>query len=216
VFPGNPQGRHIRETGEKGVTLIDVKQGRIHGKPRHHTLDVVRWALIEADVSAAPDLDAALATIRGAIASALAVSAPRLLAARVRIGGATQAHAALFAAHDLRERIMGEAIAAGGDEIFWLEKLALNTTPATERVAATPLEILLHERLAAPPSDAVLQDVRKWARDVLEKYPPLKAALSDSIDAHPALALTQDVPQGAELDAIIEEARALVFARLGA
>ena len=29
VFPGNIQGRHIRETGAKGATLVTVEDGRI-------------------------------------------------------------------------------------------------------------------------------------------------------------------------------------------
>ncbi len=31
VFPGNIQGRHVRETGAKGCTLVDVQDGQITG-----------------------------------------------------------------------------------------------------------------------------------------------------------------------------------------
>ncbi len=56
VFPGNLQGRHINEEGEKGATLVRVRAGRI--TPEHRTLDVVRWARVPVDLTDAASLDA--------------------------------------------------------------------------------------------------------------------------------------------------------------
>ena len=130
VFPGNVQGRHIREAGPKGATLITVTDGRIV-EVRHETLDVVRWAQIDADVSGAPDEEAALAVVRAELAAAMAAAAPRLLAARVRVHGRTAAHAALMRdVSDTREKIRAEAIAAGGAGTVWLEQVSIETRPA--------------------------------------------------------------------------------------
>src|SRR5690606_25350120 len=46
VFPGNLQGRHARETGAKGATVVDVEGGAIRGVA-HVPLDVARFATIE-------------------------------------------------------------------------------------------------------------------------------------------------------------------------
>ncbi len=51
VFPGNLQGRHINEEGEKGATLVRVRAGRLY--PEHRTLDVVRWSRIFVDLAGA-------------------------------------------------------------------------------------------------------------------------------------------------------------------
>ena len=43
IYPGNIQGRHMRETGEKGCVLVSVKDSVIQ-KVESRTLDVMRWA----------------------------------------------------------------------------------------------------------------------------------------------------------------------------
>ncbi len=50
VFPGNIQGRHIRETGAKGATLVTVEDGRITDV-QDYELDVLRWAICQVDLS---------------------------------------------------------------------------------------------------------------------------------------------------------------------
>src|SRR5690606_10500725 len=42
VFPGNLQGRHIRETGPKGCTLVTVDD-RGRASCEFRPLDVLRW-----------------------------------------------------------------------------------------------------------------------------------------------------------------------------
>ena len=56
VFPGNIQGRHIREIGPKGCTLVTVENGEIE-EVEHRDLDVMRWSLCELDVSASESVD---------------------------------------------------------------------------------------------------------------------------------------------------------------
>ncbi|HET9931307.1 MAG TPA: DNA repair exonuclease, partial [Polyangiaceae bacterium] len=43
IFPGNLQGRHARETGKKGATLVTVSGGRVT-EVEARALDEVRWA----------------------------------------------------------------------------------------------------------------------------------------------------------------------------
>jgi DNA repair exonuclease SbcCD nuclease subunit len=209
VFPGNLQGRHIRETGAKGATLITVTDGRI-ADVSHHALDVVRWAMIDIDATGAADEDAVLGRVRAAFAAAIAAAAPRLTAARLRLHGATAAHAALTAGMTaLREKIHTEATHAGGADLLWLEEIRLDTRPAAVRAPATAMEGRLLARIAGPPAPATLDAMKAWAAALLEKVPPLAPALGAD---HPVTLMAS----GAVDEALLEEARAVLLARLGA
>src|SRR5207237_5856153 len=54
VFPGNLQGRHVRETGPKGAYLVTVDDAG-HVDLQFRRLDVARWEVIE--LRADPDHD---------------------------------------------------------------------------------------------------------------------------------------------------------------
>ena len=124
VFPGNTQGRHARETGGKGATLVTVADdGR--ASLEHRDLDVVRWALVEVDASGARDVEDVLDRLDHAFARERKRAGGRLLAARAHIVGASDAHEALW-----RDRVRLEAEAralASGSAGVWLEKLRLRT-----------------------------------------------------------------------------------------
>ena len=53
VFPGNLQGRHVRETGAKGAMLLTVEDGRLR-EPEFRPLDAVRWASLDLDAAGSP------------------------------------------------------------------------------------------------------------------------------------------------------------------
>ncbi len=126
VFPGNIQGRHIRETGEKGCTLVNVDEaGR--ATLEHRSLDVLRWQLIYLDATGIDTAEAAFAAVEGKLIECAEPGVDRLMAIRVIISGETAAHTYLSgyrnqALNDLRARVI--AIGAGR---FWLEKLVVST-----------------------------------------------------------------------------------------
>src|SRR5262249_2100930 len=62
VFPGNLQGRQIRESGPKGATLVTVSGGRV-ARVEHRTLDAFRWCSLEVPATGDRDLDSALGRI---------------------------------------------------------------------------------------------------------------------------------------------------------
>ena len=99
VFPGNLQGRHARETGAKGATLVAVDD-RGAARLEHRDLDVFRWAACEVDLAAAATAGEALERVRGALDRELAGAAGRPLAVRVRLAGACPLHAELAGAAD--------------------------------------------------------------------------------------------------------------------
>ncbi|WP_406284858.1 exonuclease SbcCD subunit D [Embleya sp. NBC_00896] len=124
VFPGNIQGRHARETGPKGATLITVgDDGR--ATIEHRDLDVVRWARLDVDASGATGMEDVLDLVRHRMAEERAAAGDRLLATRVRVTGATDAHEALW--RDERRFVFESRALAGEFPGVWLEKVRLET-----------------------------------------------------------------------------------------
>ena len=124
VFSGNLQGRHARETGPKGATLLEVDAGRIVSvAPR--VLDVVRWevATVDAtDCSSVLDVVDAAATRLGELADS---ATGRMLAARVVVVGRTAAHGALTSElQKLENELRGCAIERGD---VYLERVVVKT-----------------------------------------------------------------------------------------
>src|SRR6478609_166690 len=132
VFPGNLQGRHARETGSKGVSLVTVEGEQVRSV-EHRALDAVRWQVAEADASSERTLDGVLERVRESLIAAVAQSDGRLSAVRVRIHGASAAHEQLAAR---LERVTDEVRALTLDLAAeaWLEKVELVTRPLAERV----------------------------------------------------------------------------------
>lgn len=135
VFPGNTQGRHARESGPKGCSLVTVEDGRVTGL-EHRTLDVVRWSLCSVDVTDAATLDEVYDRVGTALADEVGEAGSRLIAARLRLEGTCPAHTRLRAA---REQVINDcrslssAIGAGG---LWVEKVLFDTHRAVSEDAA--------------------------------------------------------------------------------
>ena len=124
VFPGNLQGRHAREVGAKGATLIHVEDGVIRDVEAR-TLDAARWAVCEVDASDAGSGYDVVDRVRLGLEQSVAEADGRPLAARVVVVGKTKAHGALL---DELERwdsqIRAEATDIGD---LWIEKVKVKT-----------------------------------------------------------------------------------------
>ena len=128
VFPGNLQGRNIRETGAKGAALVSVGPPGITAV-EHVPLDVVRWSRIAVDATGLAGLAEVEKAVRFAIGSASDTEAGgRALVIRVVITGQTAAHEALVERRqDLRDDV--RAIATSTSDRIWIEKVQLRTEP---------------------------------------------------------------------------------------
>lgn len=125
VFPGNLQGRNIRETGPKGAVLISVTHGRVSALD-HLELDVVRWAVSVADMAGAVTEAEAHERIRKGLADVLENADGRPVMARVRLIGSTELHGLLSEGRNtLREAV--RAIATALSDQIWIEKVVLAT-----------------------------------------------------------------------------------------
>ncbi len=187
VFPGNLQGRHIRETGARGAMLVTADETGIQTVERL-LVDALRWHRVEVDASTAATLPEVTRLVGQAFEALMAASPEHLyLCARVCIQGKTAAHGELFGLEkQLREDILGQA-AALGMERLWVEKVSLETKPsldAAQMANRSDAIADLQNFLADAPDDAdllasLLDDLRplvdRMPLEVLRSVPELHA-----------------------------------------
>lgn len=126
VFPGNLQGRHPKETGPKGCTLVTVEDRKVVAV-EHRAVDVLRWAALEVDATGA-DVMTLTGRIADAVGSALAAAADRPVLARMTLTGATNLHGTLQGDTDrLAAECRNAAIEADG--ALFVESVRIRTRP---------------------------------------------------------------------------------------
>lgn len=159
VFPGNLQGRHVRETGVKGAQLVTVEDREIVNLETA-PCDVVRWTVLSVPLNDAANMGDVTDRIRNALEAAVATRADgRLLACRIRLEGRTEVHAQLIASE---ERALAEARASAmglGDEVAWVEKVVIATEATVDPETLAQREDAigaLQQMLRAATNDAAL------------------------------------------------------------
>jgi len=145
LFPGNLQGRHIRETGPKGATLVRVEDGRI-SEVSARELDVVRWSLHALDcreVACESDL---LDRAGQAFLQELDRADGRPLMLRLILEGPCSFHGELLRDSRFWENSL-EALAIDTGDL-WLEKILFHTQRVREvdplSMEGSPLAGFLH------------------------------------------------------------------------
>lgn len=125
VFPGNLQGRHAREVGPKGASLVTVESNQVESVDPLE-LDDVRWHLVDVPAERLADVDEIRSNIAEQFNAIAGEQGQRLAAVRVRIQGSSQAHEELWRdPHGLEADIRSLAIQSGK---LWVEKVKLDTT----------------------------------------------------------------------------------------
>lgn len=175
VFPGNLQGRHIRETGSKGAVLVTADGADILSVERL-VVDVLRWHRLDIDVSGAASLVDIVRLIGKNFEQLVANEKDgKPLTVRITLFGKTAAHGDLFGLEShLRAEVLAQAIAVGNDKL-WVEKIRIETQPAIEASeikargdAIADLQVLLEE---APFDMALLKDLEKELQLLAGKAP---------------------------------------------
>ena len=129
VFAGNCQGRHIRETGPRGCQLVTVNDALEVESADRRPLDVVRWAVVNVDISGAEQEQAALQRVRAALSASVESAEGRLVATRVHLTGATPLHGGLHK-NSQHWRAQLQALAQDfGEDALWIERMSIGTTP---------------------------------------------------------------------------------------
>ncbi len=174
VYPGNLQGRHVRETGAKGCTLVTVEEGEITGV-EHRSLDVVRWAHVEVDVTGAQDGEETIDRVRMALENAVDGAEGRLLAVRLVLRGRTPAQSALARDPERWIHEYREQAARFETPGVWLEQVRIETRPERDLEAAFGREDALGDlvRLIAEldGESAALEELAALFGDLAQKLP---------------------------------------------
>jgi DNA repair exonuclease SbcCD nuclease subunit len=131
VFPGNIQGRHIREAGEKGCMLVTVDD---QGRPNleFQPLDVFRWHTCEVPADRIEHGDDLLEAFSKKLSRLVGLNNGLPMAVRVTVIGPCPAHQKLISdpvAWTNQLRATALEVASGS---VWIEKVKFRTTPARE------------------------------------------------------------------------------------
>lgn len=204
VFSGNIQGRHIREIGAKGASLVTVEEGGV-SEVRHLELDVLRWLLCRVDLAGCDTPEAVFESVRAALDEEETRAGGRPLAVRLVLSGNSPMHERLL---DRHERWTGEfrGIAAALGDV-WLEKILLRTRPCRdlkERIDGTPLAGLLRSL-----------DEHHFDREEIFELVPDLARLRNKLPPELIRDATFPVPAGPEMSAALrEEVKEMLIAKL--
>lgn len=175
VYPGNTQGRHIREFGAKGCSLLTVENGMVL-EHQAIALDVMRWETLSLDIASLPDLDALLDAAAVGIRGRLAQAEGRTLAIRVQIAGRGPLHRVLAIQPETVEQQLRSAAIEASNAQVWIEKVELTTRPQLDldRIAERddPLGLLVRE-LRGLASDNAARGVmaEETIQDLQQKLP---------------------------------------------
>lgn len=199
VYPGNPQGRHARETGPRGVVLAAIDDyGRVSMETR--TLDAIRWETLDVSIVQVADIAGVASAAEAAVAQALEDAGGRPLVYRLTLTGRGPAHAGLRrpgTIEDLREGLN----AASGHPFAWCGRVVDQTRPEFERERRLAGGDFLSEVLALVDTARADPAVRELlARDLTTLYTADRARRY----------LGNSLPEGAEFDALLSEAEDIV------
>ncbi|HEY9867637.1 MAG TPA: DNA repair exonuclease, partial [Candidatus Obscuribacterales bacterium] len=207
VFPGNLQGRHIRETGPKGCMLVSV-DGRGSASLQFEALDVLRWALCKVDATDVTSPESLLDRFASEGLKTVKESQGRPVAMRVEFVGATPLHEKIK--NDVTRwtsQVRAAAIECGGGQI-WVEKVKFGT--------AAPARRSVPEEIQGPLAE--LSGLVRELRDDPASLAELSGQLADLRSKLPVE--LKDRRDGLALDdvqylaGVLEEAESLLVGRL--
>lgn len=201
IYPGNLQGRHVRETGPKGALFVEYGGGRI-GDIGFQEFDDVRWERLEVDPSTL-DPDSGVDLVRQIAQRVLeqtgaSRAAGRLAAVRLRVAGEAPPALVELGEEEIRESLRAEF--STRDDLF-LEKieLALRLPPENRQEVdgylATLLQAMEGDEDVARELAGVQQDLQDELRKAggPELVEAFKASMGDGPGLTDALPLVREL-----------------------
>ena len=133
VYPGNPQGRHPGEAGERGVYLVEVDDYgavRLEFRP----VDVVRWETLSLDIAGLDDEQTLLNAVNNLADSVREASGGRPVMARLVLTGRGPLHRWLRSADtaaELQERLNDQYVNVR--PWLWCGRVQVDTASPVDR-----------------------------------------------------------------------------------
>ncbi len=206
AYPGNPQGRSVRETGPRGALLVDVSaSGEVATRPVH--VDAVRWHKLAVSIEGLATVDSLEERIAEEIRMIERQEGPSGHVLRIELVGRGPLHGQLARGGDLfdLERVVRNAwlTRSTAARFVLVERLGDSTGREIDREAVASQATILGEalRLAAEAKGSgALRDDLKAALEQLYK----KSGMRDAVEA----------PGEGEIDRVLERALELAIDRL--
>ncbi len=174
VFPGNIQGRHIREEGPKGAMLIFVENDEV-GEVTFQALDVVRWKNLVISSEVEDDDNDIYEKVREGLGEAITGADGRILAIRITVAGACAAHSAFMKDPEKWRNQFRSAALDIGQGDMWLEKILFRTAsparPAEEEIDALRM-MIGYVREKEQQEEALIKLGAEKLKSLREKLPP--------------------------------------------
>lgn len=174
LFSGNIQGRHIKETGDKGCTLVSVNEGVIDSLT-HLSLDVLRWELCEINASGLESVDELMDVSRELLEKKYYEADGRLLAVRIRIHGSTKIHQDLIVNKDHTINNLRSLSLEVGQGDIWVEKVKIKTSRLNNiddlKSEHTPVAIILDYIQNVASDEGILKELLAEFQDIQHALP---------------------------------------------
>ena len=207
VFPGNTQGRHIREEGEKGCMLVTVDDRGV-AQLTFRPLDVFRWQECKIPADGVQRGEDILERFAAELSRQVAANDGLPMAVRVVVTGRCPAHQRLLSdSVAWTNELRAVALDVGGGNV-WVEKIKVQTTPARE---------LDEKSLAEGPIGELLSLIRELKVNdeplvaLGQEFEELERKLPDELRHGPEAIHLNDLPQ---LRSSLGEVESLLLARL--
>jgi len=173
-YPGNLQGRHVRETGAKGCTLVTVDDAR-RVTQEFRPVDVLRWEVCRVSAEGAADPEEIVDRVARHLRQVQRSSDGRPLAVRVEIRGACPAHRMLVAEPKRWQAELQAATMQFDGEPVWIERVIRNTSEpqwsAEQALANGPLDELRELIDELTEDEMVLHDFLREMEPIMTKLP---------------------------------------------
>lgn len=185
AYPGNIQGRHIREPGAKGCLLVEVADDHTV-TTRFEPLDVLRWDTINVALDGVVSKHDAIQRLSDSLQETVQNAEGRLAALRVVLHGETTLADAIAA--DLRQwtaDIRAVGLDVGADRL-WIERVKNETRRPLEDSPSESDDSPLHEVTAMVTELARVSGISEALgldlAPLVNKLPPELRATVDAAD----------------------------------
>jgi predicted phosphodiesterase len=183
VFPGNTQGRSIRETGPKGCLRVQIPSSSaptLEFLPLHSA----QWEHLHIALNASSNVDSILEQVTQSLQQLIDKSADINLVARITLAGEWSRDRSWPDPDQWAGEIRSLATNLSGGSI-WIEKVKTSLRWIDQGMDDAPTQLALHALLrqwqSLRSSDAPLQSIADSLKTLQNKLPP-ELALASGID----------------------------------